>query len=385
MYNQRIYNFLIIFIILKLFFSLALKDNNDDILENSSFLIIYNISDFLIICALCILFVITIKSQNILIIGIIILIIALRLIIDVSYKIDTIKSISSSLKLTLPLLLFIILKGSKISFNNTTNSLKIISIVVIALSIYAYVYLPNSMNRGETFWPVYFSGLHTQAYTLLSIGIFLIILNIENQKKIYAIIIYLCIFLTIYSGYNVRTACFSFLIFSIIYFIISVKNNSLKTLSIIVLLSGILYSAIFTVLQIDIRWDTFTSGRSAMYLVKYNEIVNRSFIEFLFGSGTGTDMIYSNIWWWEAKGAHNDYLTILIEGGLINLTLIIYLFRLIFQSFKNPYSISIFLMYMASSTISNGYLYRPLPSYILVLVLYWLESKKQLSLSHSKI
>jgi O-antigen ligase len=100
------------------------------------------------------------------------------------------------------------------------------------------------------------------------------------------------------------------------------------------------------------------SGRMASYILRMEILSNRDWGPLLFGSGPDTDKFRTAVWWWEAKGAHNDYLHAGIETGLVGvLALIIFLVAL--YSKLPVFGKPLFFSLIASSALSNGLLGRP--------------------------
>ena len=111
-----------------------------------------------------------------------------------------------------------------------------------------------------------------------------------------------------------------------------------------------------------------------MYGEKIDQLAGYNFFEWLFGKGSGSDLIITEIWWWEKKGAHSDVITFLIENGIIYLLLFIYMFiKLAILSVKvNLIYLVILLGCLFSSTISNGIFSRPIAGYIMFMVLAYI-------------
>lgn len=104
--------------------------------------------------------------------------------------------------------------------------------------------------------------------------------------------------------------------------------------------------------------QAFSSGRTETYAERIALIAGRSGVDLFFGTGIGTDSFYSDAWWWERMDSHNDFLTIVIEQGLIGLAL---LMTVIVWAFRHatPVQVAILLSLVTGSAISNGLLDRP--------------------------
>lgn len=74
-------------------------------------------------------------------------------------------------------------------------------------------------------------------------------------------------------------------------------------------------------LQIGSDVSSWGSGRIGVWSYRLDLLVNRDLVTLLFGGGLGADLIWTPEWWWADEGmsAHNDYLHIVMESGLIGL------------------------------------------------------------------
>ena len=116
-------------------------------------------------------------------------------------------------------------------------------------------------------------------------------------------------------GWGVRTILISFLLFHILYYL-SIKNignpfsNFLKIfITLLVLIVILLQTNIISFDNIDL----VSSGRISMYYEKFSLIRNFSITEVLLGKGFGSDLIFTDVWWWDTKGSHNDFITIFLK------------------------------------------------------------------------
>tara|TARA_R110001592_G_scaffold148193_1_gene372973 strand:- start:4420 stop:4857 length:438 start_codon:yes stop_codon:yes gene_type:complete len=111
-------------------------------------------------------------------------------------------------------------------------------------------------------------------------------------------------------------------------------------------------------------FDNFTSGRISMYSEKLDQLSNNTFFNWLLGNGAGSDLIMTDFWWWAAKGAHSDFITFLVEGGLIYFGLTSYTVIKFYKLLNRSEGKLLLISFIFTSLISNGYLVRPLPSYL---------------------
>lgn len=201
-------------------------------------------------------------------------------------------------------------------------------------------------------------GLHSSGYvvTLQLLVIAALWRTGQIATRVAAPIMALAIILVL--GYQVRTTWVllgAFVTASLILKMMETRAGTLLALSIG---SIVLASAAFALLLIIsfMGWDElveFSSGRMGTYLDRVSLLQNRSTTTLLIGSGPESDVVYSSVWWWEAKNSHNDFLTSLIEAGIIGLVgRFMFLIGMVMHSgrWAVPYVVAIF----ASSMISNA-------------------------------
>lgn len=294
---------------------------------------------------------------------------------------EIIVSISSLSRFIIPVFLFtaiILYTPRKIYYREVSK----IPIVVVILSCFAFLFFEKSKNRDEFFWPVYFSGLHTQAYVVLTVFFLLCFRYWDRKRKTIIIILIICAIVSLGFGYNVRTSLTSLIAFFLYYLAKKLYlNNLTRHLLVVVFIVIIFFSYVFFENYFSIKkYDFESSGRLSVYLERFNFISSRGFFENLFGTGAGSDLMLSDTWWWEEKGSHNDYLTIIIEQGFLFLLLFVLLFYKMFIFFKDHSFIQAMLFsYLVSSVLSNGFTFRPLPSYLFFVVVayvYLVENHK---------
>lgn len=294
-----------------------------------------------------------------------------------------ISAIKTSSTIFSPLLLFAALVS--ITQDYTPPLISISKKLLIATSliiITASFTLPTSQNRLIERLPVIFENLHTTAYMVLSLAFLSISLLLcrrrENNPKILNLTqpIYLLIFLAtsliLTFGWGVRTTMFSLLVFILTIFIKNLNNLLIKnTLFSLTLAALTLLFLAPLLISTDAAWiDDLGSGRISMYITKMELIASRDILTFLIGSGPDSDLVQNSRWWWEAKGSHNDYITILFEYGAFLFILLVQFFILFIKYLEGKYSQALMLSYLSTSLISNGYIDRPLPAYFLALALY---------------
>lgn len=226
---------------------------------------------------------------------------------------------------------------------------------------------PAVSNRNATWLPVYIEGLHTSAYTMMGAAVLLFIAFTNSRffhlKVVYGFLITIS-FLIVWFGWGVRTVIVVSVIFC--YLNIFDVNKGAKinlALSVVVLLLLVFLGEINTK-----NWDDFSSGRFSMYYEKFIQLSRNNIYTWLLGNGYGSDLIETDVWWWEEKGAHNDYLTFLVENGLLFMILFLSFIYYLYKNYlKDKISKALFVAVLLSGVISNGFLVRPSASY----VIYW--------------
>ncbi len=253
-----------------------------------------------------------------------------------------------------------------------------IALLAVGLTLYGInAYAPN-MNRGEQWLPTFFGGLHESAYIVASASFLAFAAFRLQPGLLLRVVMTLCAAFTFYMlffGWGVRTVgivFFGFLVFSYL-----VDRGFRPAVLLLVLVSGavavILSMLAFDVLDRD-SIVHLTSGRIAMYEEKLQFYETNSFGQWMFGRGAGSDLMVSEIWWWGAKGSHNDYLTFLTESGFVFMVAFATLMLNLMRNMPNVNSKILFAFALLSSMGSNGYLTRPAGAYGLMIAVALLSA-----------
>lgn len=239
-------------------------------------------------------------------------------------------------------------------------------LILIGLAIFDV-----SFNRDKNRLPVYFNGIHTHCYIIAVISMgFCTLLRKANPWLLYGFMVISFAFLVL--GYNVRTAVvlyFLFIAATLYYKDAFFKNTFAKALAYVPFILGL---ALVYLRNFD--FDKFSSGRLTMYEEKLNLLAEYSFLEYILGRGKGADLITTSEWWYAAKGSHNDYLTFLVEYGVL-FTLVFIALIASFILLKKRTSIMaavLVLGYAITSAISNGLAVRPLAAYMFFILLAYI-------------
>lgn len=202
---------------------------------------------------------------------------------------------------------------------------------------------------------------HNSAYMIGSIFIFFFIVGVQQRKVprwlwlpviiVSAVLLY---------AYKVRTA--QVMVFG--FFSILIAPYIRQRFGIAPFLALFFFASLLAVIYVSsdsVRdLTTFSSGRTSVYLERLVLVGQRDLLGIFVGSGPGSDSFYSDTWWWDAKNSHNDFLTALIERGLIGLMLLVwYLFA--FSRARSRETIAIVFAIGLTGALSNGLFQRPLP------------------------
>ena len=288
------------------------------------------------------------------------------------------ESLELSLKLLSPLYLFLALIIFRTKRHVDLRKLVVkVLVFCIILIIIGLLFLEISVNRKIEQWPIFFGNIHTHSYIVATIFIAFGYNLMQKKEPILLIIYFIVSFFILFVGYAVRTPLLLYLVFIII--ALYTKSNFFKLLWVkLLVFLPLLILAFFLLLDIDI--DNISSGRITMYGDKFEMLSGYSVIEFLFGRGYGSDLIVTEKWWYDEKGSHSDYITYVIENGILYFMLFLLLIVSIIPNFRrlNLIFFSLIVGYLITSLISNGIAVRPLAGYVFFTVLAYVYSNKYL-------
>ena len=226
------------------------------------------------------------------------------------------ESLNYTLKLFAPIYFFCFLIMSH--KNGNLDIKKILfrtSFICIILTFFAILFFNPSFNRLKNYLPIYFAGIHTHSYVLVSVFIGLSYQLYKLQKYCTMVVFLFLSILFMYFGYNVRTPLLMYLLYAVT-MVYLVSDIIFKAIILKFLIFAPLI-ILFIILSVDL--NELSSGRIDMYFEKANQLFEFGFIDWLFGKGAGSDLIASDVWWWEKKGAHSDLISYLTENGAIYL------------------------------------------------------------------
>ena len=277
-----------------------------------------------------------------------------------------------SLKFISPVLLFTGLYAfiNKYQFEVKRLTFFIVRLCLL-LALIALLFFEISMNRKVEQLPIFFTNIHTHSYI---IAMCFIVLGywIFKRQPTWILFLYLTVtFLFLYIGYGVRTASVVYITFIIA--TLFAKEHVFKFIWIQLLVFIPIFGLALFML-FDFNYDTFSSGRLTMYSEKIKLLSSYSAPELLFGKGYGADMITTERWWFELKGSHSDFLTYIVENGLLYLLFTMFLIASLtgFKRRINLMYLSLIIGYFLSSLISNGIAVRPLAGYVFAIAAVYL-------------
>lgn len=121
---------------------------------------------------------------------------------------------------------------------------------------------------------------------------------------------------------------------------------------------GALAALVALALSGDVNFMELSSGRTSAYEERLDLIAGRPAMELLFGTGPGSELLPSTVWWWEPKNSHNDFIDLTIQIGLVGLVLFVLLLAVTWRVLDEA-RVPLYVMFVTSSLFSNGLLARP--------------------------
>lgn len=233
-------------------------------------------------------------------------------------------------------------------------------------------------------------GLHPSAYSTLALLLVLWMLPSPEGRFMRLFHGAMCCLLFVaVMLYGVRTAQLLLLLLLALRFLERRRPDTAPLVPPLLLIYGLLalvsLIALMTVLDTH-SLGNFSSGRTIVYLERLDLIAGRDLMEFLFGTGAGSDMFRGEgAWSWVEKDSHNDILTTTIEIGLLGLAAIVTALACVSANLKRNV-LPLFIAFLSTSLISNGLLLRPSSNtiYIYLMVIMNMPRFKEFS-AHSRI
>lgn len=208
-------------------------------------------------------------------------------------------------------------------------------------------------------------GLHSSAYVLslcLLIVYSMVQTNVITKSRGGAL---MAIMMLLILGYQVRTAWMLLIAFSITtaaaWLARQGRDGTAVVFTALFGLISLAALALFAMSVLDVGLDIkeVSSGRTGTYAERLEFFKSRPLVSLILGSGPGSDLMYSRTWWWTMTDSHNDFLTMMVEGGIVALLgTFIYLIGIAVHCGRNalPFVAGIFV----SSALSNALINRPM-------------------------
>jgi hypothetical protein len=241
---------------------------------------------------------------------------------------------------------------------------------VLLLVIAGLVFVEPSFRNDREWMPAYFSGTHTSAYvSIFAIAIALAVLEGKWWQTSLSLPVVILAFMVVF-GWGVRTAMAGGAIASLYI----VFNRASSKQRVLLLVLGMFVGFAFILLAVSFGWITtgsleeFSSGRTSVWMNRVSQIATRPPVEWLVGTGAGSNVTYSDVWWWELKDSHNDFLAIIYEQGAVGLALALALMASVYKLVQPTVAWNaVWLMYFGCSLLSNGVMFRPTASFVFML------------------
>jgi len=171
-------------------------------------------------------------------------------------------------------------------------------------------------------------GAHASAYlvALCALAVHQLRLNGEISGQFAWSLLAIAAVLLI--GLRVATPIFMLINYGLVHVLLTRRLSSLQKAGIwLLMVLGIVAVLVWhEALQIAAGGSTghienLGSGRIGTWLHRIELLGQRDLLTLLVGTGPGSDVFTSPIWWWEGKDSHNDLLMLTIEIGLLGLSL----------------------------------------------------------------
>lgn len=248
-----------------------------------------------------------------------------------------------------------------------SSRLLIIIFASIALSAILSLALFGTFMLAGTPRPYPFTGsdgVHSSAYAVTASFIGIVILKRLNRIGWKTALVLGIPLFALIAAYQVRTTWVLTILFLGTASVLEARQRinrdtqgAIIAFAMTLLMLAILMLLIFPMPGIDLV--AFSSGRTAVYVERFDIISQRTAFDLVFGTGPGSDRFFSSTWWWDKKDSHNDFLHFIIETGFLGFTgLMIVLASVLWRA--NSAQIPILVSLIGSSMVSNGLLERPL-------------------------
>ena len=295
---------------------------------------------------------------------------------DPDAPLRSLASVTKGFRTTIPLFAGIAI----ISFRHTLSARLIFILTATTVLFAAFIALSQPMvSLGGKIRLQPFtggSGFHASGYVATLCAMLLLEMLRTNAVPKLAGWFFLTIALALMIGFQVRTTWVLYIIFLATVLIqwIGPQIRGRQLLFIAMTQFVIAFIAFTFVFLVSLdnfsNLDTLSSGRLENYIERLNLLSSRDILAVLFGTGPGSDWLVTDIWWWAGKDSHNDFIHVLLEGGIVALIALV-VFIASIAKFHGAASFPYLFALVSSSAISNALLERPaiIPLFFLALAL----------------
>ena len=233
--------------------------------------------------------------------------------------------------------------------------------IFLFLSLYV-LFLPAVIYAGRGSIHLLLSGPHSSVYAVLILFVALIYLwsrgAQRNSKNILYFFWILAIILTF--GYQVRTAILGVSVSFMWYQYYEFQFNRYIRQAVFWFLMILTVLASMSLLSFESgEVNEFSSGRVMVLLERVEMIARFGLREYMVGGGFGADILITDQWWWEAKASHNDFVSLIFNGGFVLFLTVLFILTRLMKSASNMQK-AMLIFLIISSMLSTGLLFRPM-------------------------
>lgn len=252
-----------------------------------------------------------------------------------------------------------------------TRGLAVVVLVCVILALFQSLTNPP-VEVSDTYRLGSVTGgldlMHPSAYAVAGITLMCLFLAFSRQFNprlgatmlpFWGIVSVLLLFTL--EGFGVRTIFVMLASFVVFYLVYTPRNRTVIATAIPVVLVLFLFFAVFVVDKTFwVSISDLGSGRIGAYIQRFEIFASREFPQRMLGTGIGSDYFFGKYEWRHGeKDSHNDYLSMLIELGVVGLGFFVVYAVGLFMLSKDRLTFAITSMILLSSLVSNAALFRP--------------------------
>ncbi|WP_158279232.1 O-antigen ligase family protein [Kocuria rosea] len=207
------------------------------------------------------------------------------------------------------------------------------ALIILAYATYTAIFGPATVYAGTQRFTPFYGGetaVHSSALTVMAMTIVIWFAPWKRWLRLSA----LALGIVLVAGYGTATEMIMWAIMVSGWWIYYRKKHPawLLGVALIVFPASLLYRERNSVAEATIGVkgiDAAGSGRMGSWLERGQIYLQYDWANKLIGTGPYSDYRITDIWWWEPKSAHSDWVTMVMEYGLVGVVLLcIYLFSL---------------------------------------------------------